>query len=162
MAGCGCDSEAHLDRGDLLYQRKEARIVRRAGHTVELAAAAGGGHVCVVLPLTALFHAIVGGPVGQAVQVAPVLLPVGTELGVFLVPVGPPCSHGEPAGVAVFVLPSVCPANPIVIEHAEAADTRAVEGPPICYDRRHATTVSQLFDSRDQTKRVMRHLAPGS
>jgi hypothetical protein len=113
-------------------------------------------HACVVLPLAALLHAVVGGPVGQAVQVAPVLLPDGTELGVFLVPVGPPRGHGEPAGVAVFVLPSVCPADPIVIEHAEAADAPAVEGPPICYDRRHATTVSLLFDSRDQTKRVAR------
>jgi hypothetical protein len=128
VAGCGCG--VHLDRGDLLYQRKEARIVRRAGHTVVLAAAAGGGHVCVVLPLAALLHAVVGGPVGQAVQVAPVLIPVGTELGVFLVPVGPPRGHGEPAGIAIFVLSSVCPANPIVIEHAEAADAPAVEGPP--------------------------------
>ena len=33
-------------------------------------------HVCVVLPLAALLHAVAGGPVGQAVQVAPVLLPV--------------------------------------------------------------------------------------
>ncbi len=39
VGGSGCG--AHLDRGNLRYPRKHARIVRRAGHAVVLAAAVG-------------------------------------------------------------------------------------------------------------------------
>ena len=44
VVGWGC--RAHLDRGDLRYQRKQARIVRRAVHAIVQAAAAVGVHGC--------------------------------------------------------------------------------------------------------------------
>ena len=40
VAGGGQELRANLDRGDLRYQRKQARIVRRAVHVVVPAAAA--------------------------------------------------------------------------------------------------------------------------
>ncbi len=86
VGGWGC--AAHLDRGDLRYQRKQARIVRRAGLAVVRAVGAVGGHACVLLPLAALPQAVDGVPAGQAVRVSPVVLPVGAVLDVDLGPVG--------------------------------------------------------------------------
>ena len=83
----GRDCGAHLDRGDLRYQRKQARIVRRAGLAV-VPAVAPGVHVCVLLRLAALVQALVGVPAGIAVQVPPVVLPVGAVLGVVFGTVG--------------------------------------------------------------------------
>ncbi len=142
VGGSGCG--AHLDRGDLRYQRKQARVVRRAGHVVVHAVGAVDGHECVLLLPAALVQAEVGVPVGIAAQVPPVALPAGAVLGVGLVPVGPR-GHTEPAGVAVPVLPSVRPAM-LISEHAAAEDADAVEGVPSPYDRRHAAAVSLVFD----------------
>ncbi len=122
--GCG----AHLDRGDLRYQRKQARIVRRAGAPAVVAVTAVGGHFCVLL--AALVLAVVGA-VGIVGQVPPVALPVGAVLGVGLGPAGVR-EHAEPARVAVLALPSVCHnAKLIISEHAAAEDADAVEGVPI-------------------------------
>jgi hypothetical protein len=140
MGGGGC--AAHLDRGDLRRQRKEARIVQRAALVV-VRAVAVGVHDCVVLPCAALEQAVAGVPVGIAFEVPPVVLPVGAVLGVDL-PVAR--DHGEPAGVAVPVLPSVGPAAILISEHAVAVDTEAVVGAPMPHDRRHAATVSLLVD----------------
>jgi hypothetical protein len=132
--GCG----AHLDRADQRYQRKQARVVRRADLPV-VRAAAVGAHACVVLLLAAaLVQAVPGVPEGRAEQVPPVAPPVGAVLGVFLVPVGRR-EHAEPAGVAVPALPSVGHAI-LISEHAAAFDADAVVGVPIPYDRRHAAT----------------------
>ena len=79
MMGWGCG--AHLDRGDLRYQRKQARIARRAGHAV-VRAAAVGVHVYVLRRLAVLVQAVAGVPVGRAAKVPPVALPVGAVLGV--------------------------------------------------------------------------------
>ncbi len=139
MGSRGC--AAHLDRGDLRYQRKQARVVRRA-LVVGVLDGAVGGHGCELLHLAALPQAVAGVPVGIAAKVPPVELPLGAVLGVFLGPVVPR-EHAEPAGVAVPVLPSVGPAAILIImsEHAAAVDTDAVVGVPISYDRRHATFV---------------------
>ncbi len=84
----------------------------------------------------------------------PVPLPVGAVIGVVL-PVGPR-GHAEPAGVAVPVLPRVGHSVILITsEHAAAEDTDAVVGPPVPYDRRHATFVSLLFGTCDQTNRLM-------
>ena len=83
MGGWGCG--AHLDRGDLRYQRKQARIVRRAGLAVVVAVAVGG-HECAFLRLAALEQEVAGVPVGSAAQEPPVALPVGAVLGVDLDP----------------------------------------------------------------------------
>jgi hypothetical protein len=137
VGGWGCG--AHLDRGDLRYQRKQARIVRRAVLAVVHAAAAGV-HDCVDLRLAALVKAVPDVPNGIAVQAPPVVLPVGAVLGVDLGPVGPR-GHAEPTGVAVPALPSVGPIILIIREHAEAVGANAVEGASIPYDRRHAMFV---------------------
>jgi hypothetical protein len=124
--GCG----AHLDRGDLRYQRKQARIVRRAVLAVVLAAAVGE-HACGLLPLAAALEQDVEGvPVGRAAQEPPVALPVGAVLGVDLGPVVGPREHAEPAGVAVLALPSVGRAFLIVSEDTAAVDADAVTGGP--------------------------------
>ena len=81
MEGRGCG--AYLDRGDQRYQRKQARIVRRADFAVILAAAVGGNKCGFLLP-AALPKAVAGGPVAIAVQVPPVVQPVGAVLGVVL------------------------------------------------------------------------------
>ena len=52
----GWNCGMHLDRGDLLYERKQARIVRRAVLVVVPAAGAIGGHDCVGLRLAARVH----------------------------------------------------------------------------------------------------------
>ncbi len=133
--GCG----AHLDRGDLRYQPKQARLVRRAVLAV-VPAATVGPHECAVLLLAIALEQAVGGvPVGIAVQAPPVALPVGAVLGVVLGPVGPR-EHAEPAGVAVPALPSVGRNAIMMFEHAAAIDADAVEGVPCPYDRRHAAT----------------------
>jgi hypothetical protein len=111
----GCDCGAHLDRRDLRYQRKQSRIVRRAAPAVVIIAAVGG-LICGVLLLAALVQAILDAPDGNAVQVPPVVLPVGAVLGVDLVPAGRR-GHAEPAGIAVLVLSSVGPAI-LTSEHA--------------------------------------------
>ena len=59
--------------------------------------------------LAALVQAVVGVPVGPAVQVAPIALPVGAVLGVALERAGPRGHGGEPAGIAVLVLSCVGP-----------------------------------------------------
>ncbi len=75
-------------RPDLRYQRKQARVVRRADLAF-VRAGAVGGHACVHVWLSALVQAVVGAPVGGvAAQNPPVPLPVGAVLGVFFVPVG--------------------------------------------------------------------------
>jgi hypothetical protein len=130
MGGWGCG--AHLDRGDLRYQRKQARIGRLAVLAV-VRAAAVVKQACAVLLLAALVQAVVGVPVGRAVHTPPVELPVGAVLGVDLVPVVRR-GHGEPAGVALLVLSSVGPIFIIIIENSEAEDTDAVVGVPIPYD----------------------------
>ncbi len=127
VGGWGCG--AHLDRGDLRYQRKQARIVRRAGLAVVVAAAVGV-HFCGVLHPAALEQAVAGAPVGMADKVPPVEVTVGAVLGVALVPVGVR-EHAEPAGVAVLALPSVGVAILIISEHAAAEDADAVEGVPV-------------------------------
>jgi hypothetical protein len=93
---------AHLDQGDLLYHRKQARIVRRAVLVIVIAVAVVG-HQCDGLLRAALEQAVDGVPVGIWYIYRPSYSPSG---GVLLVPVGPR-EHGEPAGVAVLVLPSV-------------------------------------------------------
>jgi hypothetical protein len=138
VGGWGCG--AHLDLADVRYQRKQARIVRRADLVVVLAGAVGV-HVCLVLQPAALEQAVLGVPMGVAAQAPPVALPVGAMLGAFLEPIDPR-DHAEPAGVAVPVLPSVGVGHSVILilvsEHAAAEDTDAVEGVPIPYDRRHA------------------------
>jgi hypothetical protein len=138
----GSGSGAHLDRRDLRYQRKQARIIRRA-LVVVVNAGAVGGHACVGLVFASLVQAVVGAPGGMAVHVPPVELPVRAVLSVFLGPAGPR-EHAEPEGVAVPVLPSVGHAI-IISEHAAAEDADAVEGVPFPYDRRHAATVSAFL-----------------
>ena len=128
----GWGSAAHLDRGDLRYQRKQARIVRRAVLAV-VQAAAVGEHECGVLRLAALVQPVAGAPVVPVVHVAAVVIPVGVVLAVDLA-LGPR-GHAEPAGEAAPVLPSV--GNETVIdEDAVAGDTSAVEGAPSA-DYRH-------------------------
>ncbi len=129
--GCG----AHLDRGDLRYQRKQARVVRHAGLAVVIAGAVGE-HACGHLWLSALVQAVEADPVGNAVQVPPVERPVGAVLGVVLGPIGVR-GHAEPAGVAVPALPSVGGCNTILLisEHAAAEDTDSVTVVPFPYDR---------------------------
>jgi hypothetical protein len=61
VGGWGCG--AHLDRGDLRYQRKQARVVRRAGLAM-VRAVAVGEHVCVLLALATLVQAVAAGPAG--------------------------------------------------------------------------------------------------
>jgi hypothetical protein len=80
----------------------------------------------------------------NAAQPPPIELPVGTVLGIFLGPVGE--RHSKPADVAVPALPGVCPTAILNSEHAAAEDTAAVEGVSSRIDRRHAATVSLVFD----------------
>jgi hypothetical protein len=82
----GC--AAHLDRGDLRDQRKQARIIPRAVFAVVLPAAAGV-HDCFVLLLPALVQAVDFVPKEHDQDfglIPPVELPVGAMLGIFLVP----------------------------------------------------------------------------
>ena len=158
MGPGGWNCAAHLHRGDLRYQRKEARIVRRADHAV-VPATAVGGHGCAFLQLAAaLVHAVAGLPAGPAGQPPSVVLPVGAEFGVDLVPVVLR-EHGEPAGVAVPVLPSVAPIAILIFKHAAAVDTDAVVGGPIPYDLRHAMFVSPISVPRHRTNGVVGDLA---
>ncbi len=113
----------------MLYHRKQARIVRRAVLVIVIAVAVVG-HKCDGLLRAALEQAADGVPVGIWYIYRPSYSPSG---GVLLVPVGPR-EHGEPAGVAVLVLPSVGN-NAILIlmsEDAAAEDTYAVEVSPAC------------------------------
>ena len=96
---------------------------------------------CVHPLLATLDQAVRGASVGNADQASPVALPVGAVLGVYLGPAGQR-GHAEPTGVAVSVLPSEGYSVILIVvsEHAAAEDTDALEGVPISYDRRHATT----------------------
>jgi hypothetical protein len=121
----------------LLYHRKQARIVRRAVLVIVIAVAVVG-HKCDGLLLAALEQAVDGVPVGIWYIYRPSYSPSGG----ICVSVGPR-EHGEPAGVAVLVLPSVGN-NAILIlmsEYAAAEDTYVVGGVPCLYDRRHAPFV---------------------
>ena len=76
-----------------------------APQTLERLAEAGA---CGVRILAALVQAVLGVPAGIAVQVPPVVLPVGAVLGVDLGLIAV-SAHAEPAGVAVPVLPRMVP-----------------------------------------------------
>ena len=153
MGGCGCG--AHLDRADLRYQRKSTsadRPVRNARSCTSRSPrgcrSSGRRRARVRWPSTCRARAGCrrwSRSAQQRTQHRPSHCPVGAVLGVDLVPAGPR-GPAEPAGVAVLALPSVSPTI-IISEHAAAFDADAVVGvPSILYDRRHAATVSLVFD----------------